>query len=120
MRSAIVLLDRSSLIPKDVWRGSSCYRTLRPIEVTRLITNAWESNQSEAAEKGGIVISLQPDGSPENARPVHPIQGDQKGFIGVFDVSFTSPDRVKVTLREEECWSQVGSPKRRTRQIALL
>jgi hypothetical protein len=120
MRSAIVLLERSSLIPKHVWRDSSCRRTLMSIEVARLITNAWKSNQPEVAEHGSIVMSLQPDGSAKNAPSVHPIQGQQKDFIGVFDVSFISPDRVKVTLREEECARHVGSPKRRTRQIALL
>lgn len=120
MRSAIVLLERSSLIPKHVWRDSSCRRTIRPIEVASLITNAWKSNQPEAAEHGSIVMPLQPDGSPKNVPSVHPIQGQQKSFIGIFDVSFISPDRVKVTLREEECARKAGSPKRRTRQIALL
>jgi hypothetical protein len=91
-----------------------------PIEVDRQITNAWKSNRSEVAEQGSIVMTLQPDGSAKNAPSVHPIQGPQKDFIGVFDVSFQSPDRVNVTLREEECARRVGSPKRRTRRIALL
>jgi hypothetical protein len=120
MRSAIVLLERSSLIPKDVWRDSSCHRTFMPIEVSHLITNAWKLNQPTVAEQGSIVMSLQPDGSAKDPPTVHPIQGEQKDFIGVFDVSFVSTDRVKVTLREEECARKVGSPKRRTRQIALL
>ena len=120
MRSAIVLLERSSLTPKDVWRESSCHRTLMPIEVSHLITSAWKSNQPAVAEQGSIVISLQPNGSAKDPPSVHPIQGEQKGFIGVFDVSFVSTDRVKVTLREEECARKVGSPKRRSRQIALL
>jgi hypothetical protein len=120
MRSAIVLLERSSLIPKDMWRDPSCHRTLMPIEVSHLITNAWKSNQPAVAEKGSIVMSLQPDGSAKEPPSVHPIQGEQKDFIGVFDVSFISLDRVKVTLREEECARRVGSPRRNTRQIALL
>lgn len=120
MRSAIVLLERSSLIPKEVWRDSSCHRTFVPIEVAHLITSAWKSNQPAAAEQGAIVMSLQPDGSAKGPPSVHSIQGEQKDFIGVFDVSFVSTDRVKVTLREEECARKVGSPKRRTRQIALL
>lgn len=120
MRSAIVLLERSSIIPKHAWRDSSCRRTLTPIEVTRLIRSAWKSNQTEASEQGSIVVSLTPDGSAGETQAIHPIQGQQKDFIGVFDVSFISPDQVKVTLREEECARRVGSPKRRTRQIALL
>jgi hypothetical protein len=73
MRSAIVLLERSSLIPKHVWRGSSCHRTLAPIEFAHLITNAWKLNQQAAAEQGSIVMSLQPDGSPKDTPSVHPI-----------------------------------------------
>ena len=120
MRSAIVLLERSSVIPKNVWRNSSCRRTLMPIEVTHLIASTWKSNRREAAEQGSIVMSLEPDGSARDTQAVHPIQGQQKDFIGVFEVSFISPDRVKMTLREEECARNVGSPGRRTRQIALL
>ena len=120
MRSAIVLLERSSVMPKHTWRDSSCRRTLMPIEVTRLIRTAWKSNQLEAAEQGSVVISLTLDGSSKDTPAVHSIQGQQKDFIGVFEVSFISPDRVKVTLREEECARHVGSPKRRTRPIALL
>ena len=67
-----------------------------PIEVSHLITNAWKSNQPAVAEKGSIVMSLQPDGSAKEPPSVHPIQGEQKDFIGVFDVSFVSTDRVKV------------------------
>ena len=119
MRAAIVLLERSSLIPKPVWRDPCCRRTLMPIEVSRLITNAWKSNQAEVIEQASIVVSLQPDGSPKRGS-VHPIQGQQKDFIGVFDVSFLSLDRVTVTLRQEECARRVASPGHRTRQIALL
>jgi len=120
MQSAIVLLERSSLIPKQDWRDSSCRSTFLPFEIARLITNAWKSNHSEVPEQGSIVVSLQADGSAKNAHSVHPMQGQQNDFIGVFEVSFISPDRVKVTLREEECARHAGSPKRRTRQIALL
>jgi hypothetical protein len=120
MRSAIVLLERSSVVPKHVWRDSSFRRTLLPIEVTPLITGAWKSNQPEEADQGSIVISLKPDGSAKDSRAVHSIQGEQSDFIGVFQVSFISSDRVKVILREEECARHVGSPGRRTRQIALL
>jgi hypothetical protein len=91
-----------------------------PIEVAHLLTSAWKANQAAAYEKGSIVISLQWDGSSKSAPSVHPIQGEEKGFIGVFDVSFLLPDRVNVTLREEECSRQIGFPKRRTRQTALL
>jgi len=111
MESAIVLLERSSLIPKQDWRDSSCRRTFLPFEIVRLITNAWKSNQSEVPEQGSIVVSLQADGSAKNAHSVHPMQGQQNDFIGVFEVSFISPDRVKVTLREEECARHAGSPK---------
>jgi|SRR5215471_792456 len=114
------MLERSSLIPKDVWRDPSCRRTLLPIEVRRLITNAWNSNQDKAAEEASIIVSLDPDGSPKKLPSVHPMQGEQKNYIGVFDVAFISTDRVRVTLREEECALRVGLPKRRTRQIALL
>jgi len=67
-----------------------------------------------------MVIQLQQDGSATDAPSIRPVQGQQKAFIGVFDVSFTSPDRVKVTLREEECARHLGTPHHRTRQIALL
>jgi hypothetical protein len=120
MRSAIVLLERSSVISKHVWRDTSCRRTLMPIEVEQLITSAWKSVQPEAAEQGSIVMSLRPDGAANDTQAVHKIQGQQKEFIGVFEVSFISPDRVRVTIREEECARHVGSPKRRTRQIAML
>ncbi len=91
MRSAIVLLERSSVIPKYAWRDSSYRRTLMPIEVTRLIRSAWKSNQIEAAEQGSIAVSLTPDGSAKDTQAVHSIQGHQKDFIGVFEVSFISP-----------------------------
>jgi hypothetical protein len=120
MQSAVVLLERTSVIPKQIWRDSSCQRTLMPIEVAQLITGAWKSNQTVAAARGSIVISLELDGSAKCTQAVHAIQGQQKDLIGVFEVSFTSPDRVKVILSEEECARHAGSPKRRTRQIALL
>lgn len=120
MRSAIVLLERSSLIPKEVWRDPACKRTFMPIEVSHLVTNAWKSSRPATAERGSIVQLLQPDGSAKEPPSVRPLQGGQKEFIGVFDVSFVSPDRAKVTLREEECVRRVGSPRRHTRQIALL
>jgi hypothetical protein len=117
MRAAVVLLERSALIPKSEWRDSSCRRTLAPIVVGDLITGAWKGNR---LEQGCIVISLQLDGASANPPSVHPIHGEQKGFVGIFDVTFTSPETVKVTLREEECSRRIGSPKRHTRQIALL
>jgi hypothetical protein len=110
MRSAIVLLERSSVVPKHVWRDALFRRTLLPIEVTPLITGAWKSNQPVGAEQGSIVMSLKPDGSAKDAQTVHTIQGQQKDFIGAFDVSFTSPDRVRVTLREDDCALHAGSP----------
>src|SRR5215469_17216167 len=59
----VMLLERSSVIPKHIWQDTSCLRTLTPIEVTQLIKGAWKSNRSEAVEQGSIVMSLKLDGS---------------------------------------------------------
>jgi hypothetical protein len=59
-------------------------------------------------------------GSASDLPSIRPMQGQQKTLIGVFAVSFVSADLVRVTLRGEECARTVGSPRRRTRQIALL
>jgi hypothetical protein len=120
MKSAIILLERSTITPKHVWRDSSFCRTLKPIEVSHLITGAWKSNQAGSAQKGSIVMSLDPEGFAKQAPSVRAIQGEQKDFIGVFDVSFVAADRVQVVLREEECARRLASPGYRTRQIALL
>jgi len=120
MRSFVVVLKRGLSIPKQVWREQSSLRTLGPIEVESLIKNAWQENRSKSAEQGFIELSLRLDGSSENAPSLHMIQGPQKAFIGVFDVSFCSTDKVQVTIREEACSSQLGTPRRRTRQIGLL
>jgi hypothetical protein len=120
MRSAVVLLERSSVISKKDWRDASSLRTFAPIEVGSLIRNAWEANRSDAAEQGSIVASLMPDGAARSTRAVRGLQIERSELIGVFEVSFLAPDRVKVTLREEACTSRLGSPKRHTRQIALL
>lgn len=120
MRSALVLLERCSLAPKEVWRSPSFSRTLTPIQVDRSIINAWQSNWLGCTEQVSVVVSLGEDGSPNGLPFVHPIEGQQKDFIGVFDVSFTSADRVEVILREEQCASKLGSPKRRTRLLAVL
>jgi len=119
MRSVVVVLERSSAIPKQDWRSAS-RRTLLPIEVASLIRNVWKSNQNNADEQGSVVLSLTPDGSTKETEAVHSIQGQQRESIGVFEVVFLSRDQVKVTLLEEACARLVGSPKRRTRQIALL
>lgn len=120
MRSAIVVLERSSITPKHLWRESSYCRTLAPIEVRHVIRGAWETFQGEAAEQGAIAVSLALDGSAKDNQAVHAIQGQAKSFIGVFEASFISEDRVKVVLREEDCARRTGAPGRHTRQIALL
>ena len=120
MQSAVVLLERSSWVPKAIWRDHGFHRTLAPIEVSHLIANAWKSNQTEVAETGSIRMSLHADGSAKEPSSLHPMQASQRQIMGVFDVSFISIDQAKVTLREEECARRLGSPKRRTRQIALL
>jgi hypothetical protein len=120
MRSCIVLLKRSLSMPKEVWREPACPRTLGQIDVEPLIKYAWRASQLERSEQGSIELSLRPDGSSEYAPSIHVIQGKQKAFIGVFDVTFVTTDRVKVTLSEEECSRQLGIPRRRTRQIGLL
>lgn len=120
MQSIVVLLKRCLSIPKQQWREQNCPRTLEPIEVESLIKKAWQGTRAGSAEQGSVELSLSPDGSLENAPLMHMVQGPQKAFMGVFDVSFVSTDRVKVTLREEACSSQLGTPRRRTRQIGLL
>lgn len=120
MRSAVVLLERGFMIPKDVWRDSSCRRTFMPIAVANLIIGAWKSNETAVAEQGALVMGLQRDGFANDLPSIHPMQGQQKTLIGVFAVSFVSANLVRVTLRGEECARTVGSPRQRTRQIALL
>lgn len=120
MRSAIVVLERSSITPKHLWRESSYCRTLAPIEVRHVIRGAWETFQCEAAEQGSIAVSLALDGSPKDNQAVHAMQGQARSFVGVFEASFISTDRVKVVLREEECARRIGSPGRHSRQVALL
>jgi hypothetical protein len=115
-----VLLERGSIVPKATWRDASHHRTLLPIDVAGLIKSTWRSNQLEVAEQSSIVVPIEMDGDPKDTPSIRPIQGQQKGFIGVFEVSFVSPDEVKVVLREEECARRIGSPKRRTRELALL
>lgn len=120
MQSAIVVLERSSITPKYLWRESSYCRTLAPIEFRHVIRGAWEAYQREAAEQGGIVVSLALDGSAKDTQAVQTIHGQAKSFIGVFEISFISPDRVKVVLRGEECARRTRAPGHHTRQVALL
>ena len=120
MRSSIVVLKRSRRIAKQEWREPSCDRTLVPIDVDPLIRSIWQANQSELPEQSFVELSLQADGSPETAPSIHSIQGHQKAFIGVFSVSFVSRDRAEVILLDEKCSIQLGTPRRRTRQIGLI
>lgn len=120
MKSAIVLLERRSLIPKQEWRSPSCSRTFAAIEVSKTITNARETHRSEARENAALLIPLRSDGSPQSPPSICPLEGAKKAFLGVFEVSFILQDQVDVTLREEECSRLLGSPRRSTRQIALM
>jgi len=120
MKSAIILLERGTVIPKHIWRDPGCRRSLTAIDVEHLITDAWRSNNDAGDVHGSITVPLEADGSTKRHPLVQAIQSGQKGRIGVFDISFLAPDRVKVVLREETCLSRVGSPRRQTRQIALL
>lgn len=120
MRSTIVLLKRGLTVPKRVWREPSFQRRLAPIEVAPLIASAWNAGRSELLERSCLELSLQLDGSPESAPTIHPMQGNQKAGVAVFDVSFVAEDGARVILREEECSRQLGTPRRHTRQIGLL
>lgn len=121
MRSAVVLLERSSVIPKSVWRSSTGSRRFTTVEVSQVIAGTWKSHRQQVeAEAAVIVVPLQLDGSAKEAPRICAIQGGQKAYIGVFDVSFVSTELVKVTLREEECGRRLGLPSRPTREIALL
>ena len=40
--------------------------------------------------------------------------------LDVFDFQFAEMDEVRVTLRAERCWQQLGIPRRRTHQVASL
>ncbi len=120
MQSAVMLLERNSVTPQQVWRDPALQRTLPPIDVTHLITAAWKSNQGVAIENGFITLALELDGSAKQNQPVRIVHGQQKIFSGVFEMIYMSQTEVKVTLREDECLRRLGSPKRATRQIALL
>jgi hypothetical protein len=118
--TSILVLKRSLFVSKHEWRQDACHRTLIPIDVEHLLKSTWQGSQSQLPEQGSLELSLRTDGSPENAPSIHSIQGQQKAFIGVFDFSFMEGGKVKVMLREEQCSRQLGTPRRRTRQIALL
>ena len=120
VRSSIVLLTRSLCIPKREWREPSGRRTLLPIDIDPLLKSIWQANQPELPEQGSLVVSLQPDGSTAEAPSIRPLQGQKKALIGVFDFSFVTHNSVRVILREEACASQLGTPRRPTRQIGLL
>ena len=120
MRSAIVLLERSSSVPKHAWRDPAGQRTLAPFEAMQVIANTWKAHRNKIVEYGSISISLDLDGSAIGVQAVHSCKREQPEFIGVFEMSFVDDDRVKVFLREEECSRQLGSPRRHTHQIALL
>ena len=120
MRSAIVLLKRSLSIPKHEWCERSCNRTLLTIDIEPLIKNIWRASRPDMPEQSFVELCLQADGSQKNPASIHSIQGQQKAFIGDFGFSFVSSDRVKVMLREDKCSRQLGTPRRRARQISLL
>ena len=114
------MLRRSLSIPKESWRELSAQRTLVPINVGQVITNFWKTHHADLPERGSLDLSLQPDGTPDLRPSIHPIQGQQKLYLGVFDFSFIATNRVKVVLRSESCSQLLGAPRRATRQIALL
>lgn len=65
-------------------------------------------------------VNLQPDGSIESGPNVQPLQDKSKAYLGVFEFSFIEQDSVKVVLREDACSRKLGTPRRRTHQIACL
>jgi len=111
---------RSARIPKQTWRDPSCIRTLAPLDCGPTISHAWKSHQIEITGQCTIAIDLHPDGSPSHAPAIQPVRGSHPVFIGVFAVSFVSPEDAKITLREEECARILGVPRRPTRHIARL
>lgn len=120
MESAIVLFERSLTVPKERWRDPAFDRTLHPLDIADLIRGAWHPNRTATARRGGIVIPLHPDGSPQSPPLLRPIQGQQSWFAGVFEFTYRTADSITVELREEECTRRLGNPARPSRRIAIL
>jgi hypothetical protein len=120
VKSPVAVLQCKVILSKQAWRDPKCKRTLETIDLESILRDVWQAHWTAAPDRGFLAVTLLADGSPENAALVHPIAERRSGRIGVFDLWYLSPDRVRVTLREEACTHQLGSPRRRTRQIAIL
>jgi hypothetical protein len=80
----------------------------------------WRTRRGEPIDRGVIEVLLEIDGSPKAIAVTRKVPGDQKVFVGVFDISFVSQGSVSVTLRREACASRLYTPTRSTHQVALL
>jgi hypothetical protein len=117
---ALLLFVRSQSIPKLVWRQRGSRRTFVEIDPGPLIQRIWQAHRSQPTEQSLLSFTLALDGTPDGAPDARYLSGRQKARAGVFDFTFEQSGEVKVTLRGETAWQQLGTPRRPTRPIGML
>ncbi len=120
MPSAVVILERSSAIPKDRWRSATQSRTWPSLDVRHIFTQLWQQHQAHLPASSYLSLALDADGALPTVTAPNPLAGARRAQVGVFDIAFVAPDEVEVTLLEMACRQKLGTPPRATRQIALL
>ena len=117
MAIAIVILNRSVSLPKEVWRLPSTERTLRPLALEALLPVVLQAWSSASAPALLIESDIAADGSEVRTQVPRPLKDTD--WAGVFALSVVG-EKVKLQLSQEACMREVYTPRRRSQHLATL
>jgi len=117
MKRAVILLQRTLTMTKEVWRAPNTRRTFSVLDAGPLLIQAWRECGERIQDRSLVVAKLTTDGLAFEGAPAV-LEGPTKSRGGIFAVEWQAAGAV-VRLDPKLCLQAVGSPAREQKRFGL-